>query len=128
MAVGAQVDAARCHAAIRVRDLDAAVRFYRDTLGIPVQFSRGVPARPDAVFFPGLQLVRAGSQDPTEKGVFDHVGLAVRNLDDVVNTLTAAGIPLDVPLTDLSQEFGTRVRLVFIRDPEGNRIELVQWG
>ncbi|HUZ02958.1 MAG TPA: VOC family protein [Thermomicrobiaceae bacterium] len=128
MAVNAQIDAARCHAAIRVRDLDTVVRFYRDTLGIPVQFTRGDPARPDAFFFPGVQLVRAGDQDIGDKGVFDHVGLAVSNLDAIVEGLAAAGIPLDVPLTDLSREFGTRVRLVFIRDPEGNRVELVQWG
>ena len=128
MGAKAQVEAARCHAAVRVRDLDAAVRFYRDTLGIPVQFSRGDPDHPVSVFFPGIQLVRADSQDTSEKGVFDHVGLAVSNLDAVLDGLAETGVPLDVPLTDLSQEFGQRVRMAFVRDPEGNRIELVQWG
>ncbi|HET9016034.1 MAG TPA: VOC family protein [Thermomicrobiaceae bacterium] len=128
MTARAQVDAARCHAAIRVRDLDGAVRFYRDTLGIPVQFTRGDADHPDSVFFPGIQLVRAAEQDTTGKGVLDHVGLAVSNLDEILDGLAAAGVPLEVPLTDLSREFGSRVRLVFIRDPEGNRLELVQWG
>lgn len=114
------------HTAMLVRDLEAAVRFYTEVLGMKVRSVQGDPERPRAVFLPAIQLVRAAEQDTSEKGVLHHIGVSVANLDELVENLQAAGVPLEGSVNDLTQPGGPRVRTAFFLDPECNRIELVE--
>ena len=116
------------HAAIRVRDLDASIEFYHAALGLTVQRSLGDPQHPSSVFLPGIQLIRADGQDTANKGVLDHIGLAFANLDDALAQLAAAGIPLETPVADLTQQVGRPLRTAYFRDNEGNKIEILELG
>jgi len=128
MGFKAEIGTRQVHAAIRVRDLEATLRFYHEVVGLPIERVRGDPARPEMVWLPGLQLIRDETLDPRAKGVYDHVGIPVRNLEAIVANLEANGVELETPITDHSASVGEPLRGVFFRDNEHNRVELLQWG
>ncbi|HEV8636228.1 MAG TPA: VOC family protein [Chloroflexota bacterium] len=111
------------HTAVRVRDLEGLERFYTEVVGLKIMSQRRSTAGvPDATFFTGLQLLRYPEQDVSQKGVLDHVGINVGNLDEIVAHLRQHGV-------GLVGEIGTpgpNVRTAFFRDPEGNTIELIE--
>ena len=128
MAVKAKIAPENNHVAIRVKDLERVANFYENVVGLPRLRIMGDPARPRTIFLPGVQLVRAEEDDTTVKGVFDHVGLSVDNIDEVCASLSAHGVEFETPLTLREfPETGKSLKLAFVRDPEGNRIELVHW-
>ena len=111
------------HAAVRVRDLEALERFYTEIVGLKILSQRrNAPGVPDATFFTGLQLLRFREQDVSQKGVLDHVGINVGNLDEIVAHLGQHGVGLVGEILTP----GPNVRTAFFRDPEGNTIELIE--
>jgi lactoylglutathione lyase len=126
----AQVVPENNHVALRVKDLEASVRFYHQVMGLPILRRFGPADNPRAVFVSGIQLVRQ-TQDPgpAPSGVFDHVGIAVANIAEVCARLDAAGYSADTPLNKRTfPELNDRELLsAYYRDPDGNRVELVHW-
>ena len=122
----AQVEAARNHVAIKVKDLDAAVHFYHDLVGLPILMKIGSEDNPRSVFVSGIQLMRQ-TEDPGSSpyGVFDHIGIAVDNIEEVCAHLDAAGCKAETPLERRTLPGVNRdILLAFYRDPDGNRLEL----
>lgn len=116
------------HVAIRVRDMDRMVAFYRDTLGLPFIRQGGDPAAPRNVWFQAVQLVRSDTPADPKAGTLDHLAVSVLNIEDMAERLTAAGTTLESPVQHQDvAEIGMHLDNVFFRDPEGNRVELVQW-
>src|SRR5687767_16004624 len=74
---------------MRVHDVDRAVRFYRDALGLPFLFA----APPRLAFFDcrGVRLMLS-----TPEPEFDHPGsvlyFAVENIQEMHHTLTSRGV------------------------------------
>jgi catechol 2,3-dioxygenase-like lactoylglutathione lyase family enzyme len=60
---------------------------------------------------------------PTRGRAIDHVGFDVANLDAFVRHLEAAGVALEGPVRTVS---GTSVKIAFLTDPWGTRIELTE--
>jgi lactoylglutathione lyase len=76
--------------------------------------------------FVAIELVSGTSADPpTSGGVLSHFVIKVESMNAALAELAAAGIVPDQPpgSPDGSGEFWT----AWITDPDGNRIELVQW-
>jgi catechol 2,3-dioxygenase-like lactoylglutathione lyase family enzyme len=111
------------HTAVRVRDLEALERFYTEVVGLKILSQRrDAPGVPDATFFTGLQLLRFPQQDVANKGVLDHVGINVANMDEIIANLGKNG----VGLVGSINAPGPNVRTAFFNDPEGNTIELIE--
>jgi predicted enzyme related to lactoylglutathione lyase len=111
------------HAAIRVRDLEALERFYIEVVGLAIMNQRrSAPGVPDATFFAGLQLLRVPDANVADKGVFDHVGINVANMDEIIANLGKNGVKL---VGEINRP-GPTVRTCFFQDPEGNTIELIE--
>lgn len=118
------------HVGLRVEDLQRSLAFYA-TLGYDV-----VGTVPDTAFgsltmlklpndeFVSVELVHepaAGAVDP--RGL-NHLVVQVENLHGVVADLAACAIHADAPTSpDGSDDFWT----AWLTDPDGYRIELVQW-
>ena len=112
------------HASFLVDDVEASLKFYHELLGMSID-----PARPD-LGYPGawlqvgnqqLHLIQLPNPDPSrrpEHGGHDrHVALQVGGVDDLKQLIEQAGI-----------EFTTsksRSNVIFIRDPDGNTLELI---
>jgi catechol 2,3-dioxygenase-like lactoylglutathione lyase family enzyme len=109
------------HVSINVEDVDAALRFYCDTLGLEQRADR-----PDFGF--GGAWLDAGGQQvhliegttPPELG--QHFALLVENLDATVAELRGQGLAVSDP-----KPVGSS-RQAFVSDPSGNRIELHEAG
>ena len=109
------------HVSINVADVDEAVRFYTDVLGLAVRGDR-----PDFGF--GGAWLDAGGQQvhliesalPQDLG--QHFALLVEDLDAVVAELRADGVEVSDP-----SPVGTS-RQSFVHDPSGNLVELHQPG
>ncbi|MTD46624.1 lactoylglutathione lyase [Conexibacter sp. W3-3-2] len=122
------------HTCVRVRDIDASVRFY-ETLG----FERRGQLNFDSAYnvylgLPGegdqLELtVNVGREEPYDLGEgYNHVALTVDDLDATLATLREQlGVEPEKP----AYRPGDRddlPRIAFVADPDGYRIELIDGG
>jgi lactoylglutathione lyase len=121
------------HLGLRVADLERSLGFY-GALGYEVIGSVHATSLGDLTMiklpddpFVAIELV-SGSSSPSASGGGDrlsHLVIKVDSMDTVLSELAAAGIhPDEAPGSpDGSNEF----RTAWITDPDGTRIELVQW-
>lgn len=79
------------------------------------------------VKFPGGEILFGVNPNPprvpTKGHVFDHISFEVRNLDEFCRNLEAKGIKLDMGIVEAKQ---IGLRVTFITDPAGTRIELTE--
>jgi len=104
---------------INVRDVDDAVRFYTEALGLTVRDDRPDFGFGGAWLDAGTQqvhLIEAGPPD----ALGQHFALRVEDLDATIAELRARG----VEVSDASP-VGTG-RQAFLSDPSGNQLELHQ--
>ncbi|MDX6680354.1 MAG: lactoylglutathione lyase [Solirubrobacteraceae bacterium] len=117
------------HVNVRVRDIDASMRFY-EALGFErrgrLQFDGaynvylGLPGDGDT-----LELtVNEGRDEPYDLGAgYGHMALAVEDLDELLARLAGQGIePEKPPYAPGGRE---EFRICFVADPDGYRIELI---
>jgi lactoylglutathione lyase len=121
------------HTAMRVRDIDASLRFY-EALGFErrgkLQFDGaynvylGVPGDGDT-----LELtVNEGRDEPYDLGTgYGHIALTVGDLDGLVAKLAEQGIEPEKPPYHPGgrDDVGP---ICFVADPDGYRIELIDGG
>ena len=137
-------DVSFCHLVIGVTDMDRALAFYRDALGMEVVFESLISGEPfDAVLHAkrkqegrvvggllgGLmvELLSLGSvpsaDKPARRGItgIHNVSLSVPDLDDTHRRITAAGyVPDQAPF-----EIGG-VRMFLVKDPDGTPVEFIE--
>ena len=120
------------HTCIRVRDLDAALRFY-EALGFErrgrLNFASaynvylGLPGGGDV-----LELtVNVGRDEPYDLGEgYNHIAVTVDDLDGLLERLAQQGIePEKPPYAPGGRE---EYRICFVTDPDGYRVELIDGG
>ena len=105
-------------ASINVHDVDKAVAFYRDTLGLRFLFQAG----PKMAFFDcgGVRLMLAVPEKPE----FDHPGsifyFKVADIQAVAQTLESRGVRFEGPPHLLAAMPDHDLWMAFFRDVEGN--------
>lgn len=121
------------HVVVRVRDLERALAFYRDVLGCPVE--RSLPELGLHQLRAGAALIdlvpadsplgRAGGSapDPERRNV-DHFCLELARFDEAA--LRAHLRAHGVEASDVAERYGAEGMgpSLYVRDPEGNVIEL----
>jgi methylmalonyl-CoA epimerase len=124
------------HVAVVVRDLDAALAFYRDTLGLPLELVLPVPSDRVRIGFLTVGESRIELVEPTDDttGVarflasrgegFHHVCFEVPDVAAALDELAAAG----VELIDRAPRAGADGPVAFIhpRSAHGVLVELVE--
>ena len=115
------------HLGLRVTDLERSLAFYR-ALGFAV-----VGAVPDTAFgsltmlqlpddpFVSLELVHDPARPVTDTSAINHLVVQTDDLDATLADLAAAGLDTEPPGGPEG------VRTSWLTDPDGYRIELVQW-
>ena len=122
------------HTMIRVRDLDASLRFYTDLLGMSLLRKRDYPTGKFTLAFVGygdesnntvIELTHNWDQtEPYNLGsAFGHLAVGVPDVYKTCERLAAAGVKIPRPAGPMAH--GGSV-IAFIEDPDGYRIELVQ--
>jgi catechol 2,3-dioxygenase-like lactoylglutathione lyase family enzyme len=111
------------HLALNARQLELMKAFYVDVLGF------GVEWEPDAdnVYLSSgadnLALHRSGAP-AASKGALDHLGLIVREADDVdrwAAFLESRGVPLE----QMPRTHRDGARSCYFRDPDGNVVQII---
>jgi lactoylglutathione lyase len=119
------------HFGVRVADLDRSLAFYT---AIGYEIVGSVPETPlghlTMLKLPGdefvtIELVHDPTQGEVNVGTgLSHFVIKVESMDATISELAARGIDAYEPVSpDGSDDF----RTTWVIDPDGNRIELVQW-
>lgn len=137
-------DVSFCHLVIGVTDMDRALRFYRDLLGMEVVFESLISGQPfDAVLHAGrkqegrvvggllgglmielLSLVAAPpQQQPARRSItgIHNVSLSVIDLDATHRRIIQAGYAPDQEPFEIGG-----VRMFFVKDPDGTPVEFIE--
>ncbi len=118
------------HVALTTRGFERLRAFYVETLGLPVV---GAFAGYHIVFLAAgsttIELIEeeepgAGSPHGPHDG-WNHLALEVEDVDAAYAELAARGVPFTVLPEDFPPE-APALRIAFLRDPDGNLVELVQ--
>lgn len=117
------------HAMVRVRDLDASLRFFRDALGLVETRRRDVPqGRFTLVYLaapanPEAEVELTYNYDDEDYGSarnFGHLAFAVDDIYATCERLQQHGVVINRPPRD--------GRMAFVRSPDAISIELLQHG
>lgn len=117
------------HTMVRITDVDASLRFYRDALGLEVLSRRDVlQGRFTLIFLaaPGnetAQVELTHNWDPeayTGGRNFGHLAYAVDDIYATCQRLMDHGVTINRPPRD--------GRMAFVRSPDGISVELLQHG
>lgn len=121
------------HVAFEVSNMDEAIRFYTQVLGLPL-LSRNVDSEHGEEFAfielsgGNIELLRrldtgVADQPSTRPSLCPHLAIGVEDLDEAVERLARHGVPiLKGPL-----EIKGLVRWLYFCDPDKNILEFVQW-
>ena len=118
---------------IVVKDADAALRFYRDTLGFKDQGTMPMPGGGTMYrLMCGTSLIKviSGSNPPAKAapgGIQGGFGyrywtISVSNINEVVAACEAGGYKVAVGV----REFRPGVTIAIVEDPDGNWVEFLQ--
>lgn len=117
------------HAMVRVRDLDASLRFFRDALGLVETRRKDVPqGRFTLVYLaapanPEAEVELTFNYDDEDYGSarnFGHLAFAVDDIYATCERLQQHGVAINRPPRD--------GRMAFVRSPDQVSIELLQHG
>jgi lactoylglutathione lyase len=117
------------HAMVRVRDLEASTRFFRDGLGLVETRRSDYPqGRFTLVYFgapenPEAEIELTYNYDAEDYGGarnFGHLAFAVDDIHALCAHLQAQGVVINRPPRD--------GRMAFVRSPDGISVELLQKG
>ena len=118
------------HIVLQVTDLDRSIRFYRNTLGLPL-VSQGKPRGRRIVFFSlgakhhDLALVElapgAAGNDHTRAGVM-HVAFKIGDDIELLKEARARMVAAGVPVVNTTEHMTTYS--LYLSDPDGITVEL----
>jgi lactoylglutathione lyase len=118
------------HFGLRVADLERSLAFYTavgyEVIGSVPETAFGhltMLKLPDDGFVT-IELVYDPNREPSTGTGLNHFVIKVESMDGAITDLAARGIEVETPTSpNDSADFLT----TWITDPDGNRIELVQW-
>lgn len=117
------------HVGIRARDVDASVRFYTEALGLTILERLTLVGR-EFIFVGGpdvrIEIEKAGDDDAAQDAASagqGHFALVVDKLDERIARLRERGAKIIIPPVKLRDDR----RIAFIADPDGARIQLIEF-
>lgn len=137
-------DLSFCHLVVGVTDMDRALEFYRDALGMDIVFESLISGEPfDAALHATRQqegrvvggllgglmveLLSLGANPATDKPVrrgitgIQNISLSVIDLDETHRRIRTAGYPPDQDPFEIGG-----VRMFFVKDPDGTPVEFIE--
>ena len=108
---------------VSVDDVDRAVAFYRDLLGLPLLFQ--VPGQPMAFFDCGGVRLYLGVPESEEYRSRGMLYFTVDDLDEAYETLRGRGVEFASPPHPVHRDEHTELRMAFFADPDGNNLALM---
>lgn len=120
------------HVALKVRDFERAVKFYRDDMGLRFVRAWGDATKQAAMLDTGAGIVEIFSNGPDDapEGYFVHLALSSDNVDaDYQKAIVAGAKPHKEPADyHIAVSAGTQmdVRIAFVISPTGETVEFIK--
>ena len=110
--------------AVGVRELEAALTFYRDTLGLTFLFA----AEPSLAFLAAgdVRLMLSAASDEQPTGASSIVYFSVADVDAAYDTVVARGGTSEREPQLTARMPDHELWIAFVRDPDGNLIGLME--
>jgi len=119
------------HLSMRVRDLEASLKFYKEGLGFVEKVYWGEGSGRTVLLDTGDgNYFEISQAEPGEGGsVFHHIALRADDCEAALKAAVAAGAEVTMDLKDISLEskpMPLQLRIAFFKGPDGELIELFQ--
>jgi lactoylglutathione lyase len=117
------------HTCLNVSDLDRAINFYTKHLGLELSNRRKVTQNNAEIAFMkdeagnAIELTYWVGKKITEGDNFDHIAFEASDVTSVVKRLKENGVEIAMEPFSLQ---GSTSKLAFIKDPDGNWLELIE--
>jgi lactoylglutathione lyase len=118
------------HTCLNVSDLDRSIEFYTKIIGLKFISRREVKQNNAEIAFledergAAIELTHwRDKKDLVEGDNFDHIAFAVKDVRATVGELEASGVTIAMEPFSLS---GSSSSIAFIKDPDGNWLELIE--
>ena len=118
------------HTCLNVMDLDRSIAFYRDRLGLKLTDRAEIKENNAEIAFMedpngnAIELTHwRDKKELAEGDNFDHIALGVKDLNATIERLRAQGVTIAMEPFKLK---GGVHPIAFIKDPDGNWLELVE--
>ncbi|HUK51523.1 MAG TPA: VOC family protein [Terriglobales bacterium] len=118
------------HTCLNVSDIDRSVAFYTQELGLKLTSRRDVKENNAEIVFlkdesgAAIELTHwRGKKDLIEGDNFDHIAFGVQDLKSAVEQLRRRGVTIAMEPFSLQ---GSSSKIAFIKDPDGNWLELIE--
>ncbi len=119
------------HTSITTLDMDRALRFYTDVMGLRFLRRREIPENRAEIAFvedpeSGAQIELTWWKDKTELAEgdqLDHIAFRVSDMDAAMAQFRAAGVTVAKEPYSLT---GGKSRIAFITDPDGIWLEIIE--
>lgn len=118
------------HVSMKVRDIEASIRFYTEALGFVHKLTWGQGAKRTVLLDTGdgnyFEISGGRTENASPAGHFAHIALRATDCDAVIEKVRAAGAEVTVEPKDVSlpSDPPTPIRIAFFKGPDGELIEL----
>ena len=118
------------HIGIKVRDMDASLKFYTETLGFQLTHKQQNGATILAFLNIGtclLELIQSPVYEERTPGQIDHIAVEVKGIEALVEDLRAKGVPFLAENINLAPGLLDGVKNIFFTGPDGERFEFFEY-
>ncbi len=120
------------HTCLNVSDLETSIEFYTHHLGLQLEGRREVKQNNAEIAFlkdkdgAAIELTHWRDKETLMEGDnFDHIAFGVEDLNATVRELKGKGVTIAMEPFSLQ---GSTSKIAFIKDPDGNWLELIEAG
>ncbi len=118
------------HIGIKVKDIDASIKFYTELLGFELTHKQQMGTSTLAFLNAGtclLELIQSAVYEERTPGQVDHVAVEVKGIDELVSRLRAQGVQFLSDSVNHAPTLLDGVNNIFFLGPDGERIEFFEY-
>ncbi len=118
------------HIGIKVKDIDASIKFYTETLGFELTHRQQFGTSTLAFLNIGtclIELIQSAVYEERTPGQVDHIAVEVKDIEALTQDLRAKGVHFLADSISLCPGLLDGVKNIFFTGPDGERFEFFEY-